>query len=506
MHKMKIVPMSAMEKLLPGNTPKACSSIPSAPQNGRLCFQIAFTSLQKMTYDAPLLTVHVESTLPCVKLYKEEFVPCTLPAYYDADDEYITKTQSLIPDRLILLEKGGTIRLLYGYWQTLWAEAYKPDGLPAGTHTVTLRFCDASGAEWGREEIQVQVKDIMLEPQTFLHTEWLHLDCICQAHRCKPFSKRFWRIAEEYLSCQTQHGINVAWVPVFTPPLDTAQGRDRMTVQMVDVKRENGEYVFDFSVLEKWLELCRSLGFCRFEFSHLFTQWGALHCPKIMVEENGEAKKAFGWNTNADSEEYRTFLNSFLPELRRLLIKIGIWKSSIFHLSDEPVTENEKSYLTAKSIVKGIVSDIPLWETLSDYSLYENGLVEHPVPSIDKAGEFYKRGTENFWVYYSCVNGADCPNRFLSMPLSRVRDIGKTAVLMGACGFLHWGFNFWNTQHSLSPVDPCVVTDAGGAFPSGDAFVVYPGNDAPYPSMRLKMLALAMEDTRKSAVLSDSGT
>ena len=92
MKKMKIVPMSPMEKLLPGAVPAAQFEPLVATRNGRLCFQVAFTTTEKLSYDAPLLTVRTTGTLPCVQLYAVELVPCTLPAYYNADDTYLTKT------------------------------------------------------------------------------------------------------------------------------------------------------------------------------------------------------------------------------------------------------------------------------------------------------------------------------------------------------------------------------------------------------------------------------
>ena len=62
-------------------------------------------------------------------------------------------------------------------------------------------------------------------------------------------------------------------------------------------------------------------------------------------------------------------------------------------------------------------------------------------------------------------------------------------------GFLHWGYNFYNSEYSLYAVDPYRCTDAGGAFPSGDAFLVYPGADKkPEESIRLMLMDEAMTD------------
>ena len=39
-------------------------------------------------------------------------------------------------------------------------------------------------------------------------------------------------------------------------------------------------------------------------------------------------------------------------------------------------------------------------------------------------------------------------------------------------------------------------TDAGGAFPAGDPFSVYPGKDGPIESIRLKVFYEALQDRR----------
>ncbi|MDD2504040.1 MAG: DUF4091 domain-containing protein, partial [Clostridia bacterium] len=46
------------------------------------------------------------------------------------------------------------------------------------------------------------------------------------------------------------------------------------------------------------------------------------------------------------------------------------------------------------------------------------------------------------------------------------------------------------------PIDPFVVTDCGKAFPSGDPFVVYPGEDGPLDSLCFEVFYEALQDIR----------
>jgi len=88
------------------------------------------------------------------------------------------------------------------------------------------------------------------------------------------------------------------------------------------------------------------------------------------------------------------------------------------------------------------------------------------------------------------------------MPSRRNRIIATQFYKFNIAGFLQWGFNFWFSQYSIRKINPYAVTDAGNAFPSGDAFMVYPGEDGyPVESIRLKVFREALFDLRAMKLL-----
>ena len=90
----------------------------------------------------------------------------------------------------------------------------------------------------------------------------------------------------------------------------------------------------------------------------------------------------------------------------------------------------------------------------------------------------------------------------MAMPSARNRILGLQLYRYGIVGFLQWGFNFWFSQYSLRPIDPYNVTDADDAFPSGDAFIVYPGEDGtPVPSLRELVFNEGLQDMRALQLL-----
>jgi hypothetical protein len=85
----------------------------------------------------------------------------------------------------------------------------------------------------------------------------------------------------------------------------------------------------------------------------------------------------------------------------------------------------------------------------------------------------------------------------MSMPSARNRIYGIQLYKYRIIGILHWGYNFYNSQFSIQHINPYQVTDAGNAFPSGDPFLVYPGeNGEPEESLRMMVHYEAMTDLR----------
>ena len=279
-------------------------------------------------------------------------------------------------------------------------------------------------------------------------------------------------------------------------------GGKRRVAQLVEVSRKNGKYSFSFEKLNTFIDFMLARGIEYFEMSHLFTQWGAKCAPNIYVQEDGNTIHAFGWHTPACKAEYREFLHAFLPALTKRLHTLGIADKTWFHISDEPSADTLDDYRAAKEMVSGYLSGFPIVDALSHVEYYRQGICSHPVPSTSHVHEFLKEDVPGLWTYYCCGQGVDVSNVFFAMPSARNRILGVQLYLYRIAGFLHWGYNFYHSALSLYPINPFTTTDAGGAFPSGDAFLVYPGKDGrPLESIRLMVQSEAFQDLRALTLL-----
>ena len=493
----KLCFLSSLEKVFPdGETVGGELRHGSMLRNEIYSFQLAYTTDEPRNYDAQ---VKIESPLAeYMTVYAVDCVPSMLPVTPGHDGDYLRTRPGLFPD--VLAEFNGTVRVLSGQWHTLWFCVEPKGRVGAGVYPVTVTMAGPEGGE-DCAALQIEVIGQDLPPQKLIVTQWFHTDCLAEYYRTPVFGERYWSLAERYLSMAAKYGMNMVLTPVFTPPLDTKVGGERPTVQLVDVAAKHGEYSFGFDRLGRWMELAQRCGIRYFEISHFFTQWGAKSAPKVMATVDGEPRRIFGWETDAGSEEYRSFLRQFLRSLRAYLEPRDLLRKCWFHVSDEPSEEHIDAYRRGKELIEAEMPDRPIIDALSSYKFYEDGTVRKPVVASDHIGPFLEHRVTGLWTYYCCGQVSGVSNRFLAMPSYRNRVLGLQLYKFGIEGFLQWGFNFWYNALSERLVDPYCVTDGLCSWPSGDPFVVYPGKDGPVPSLRLLVFHEAIQDMRALCLL-----
>lgn len=482
-----------------------------------LSFQIAYRLNGEDTQQGCVTAI----TPPClrdhVRIRMVNLVPCEYPCNSRRDDDYLAIEPGMYPDRLSMIPKWG-FPLVPGQWRSLWIDIALTESLEAGEYPIrfVLRRKQDVPCEEGirceaetpceerircetellsETEIRCEVLDLALPKLPIPHTEWFHSDCLAQYYGVEVFSERYWEIVEAFVQEAVKHKCNMLLTPVFTPPLDTVVGGERLTVQLVDVTVEGDRYRFGFDRFHRWVKMARSCGIEYFEISHLFSQWGAAAAPKIMAYKDGSYQQIFGWDTDSAGATYREFLHRFLTALKQELQVLEITDRTYFHISDEPHRDQMESFRSAWAGVSQDLQDCMVIDALSDYAFYKEGLVQQPVCALDHIEPFLQKRPEHLWGYYCTGQCVAVSNRFIALPGYRTRILGVQLYKYRLDGFLHWGYNFYNAQLSRYPIDPYRCTDAGSAFPSGDAFLVYPGKDGrPEGSIRLMLMDEAMTD------------
>ncbi len=470
-------------------------------QNEVISFQLALGNMRQGWHAGDFIFTVESPLLPITRQYLVQQVPVGLAAFTDADKNYLRSQPGLFPDLLTVYD-SSPIRIHAGHWQSIWLDISPSADTAAGSYPIKFLVQDSQGQLLASRETEVEILAGFLPEQKLRYTQWFHTDCLAHYYGLEVFSDQHWAVIENFMRMATQHGLNMILTPIFTPPLDTKVGGERLTTQLVDVNLTGGLYSFDFTKLAKWVRLAQDCGYKYFEMAHLFTQWGAKFAPKIMASVDGQYQQLFGWQTKATSPAYKEFLASFLVKLTEELVRLGIDKLTYFHISDEPALEFLDDYRAAKALVEPYIKGYPIIDALSSFEFYQTGALTKPIPGNNHMEPFLEAQVPGLWTYYCISQYREVSNQFIAMPSARNRILAAQLYKYDIEGFLHWGYNYYNNQYSTKSVNPYATTDAEGFVPGGDAFTVYPGAQGqPEPSIRLKVKRQALEDLRAFQLL-----
>lgn len=432
-----------------------------------------------------------------------ELVPVALAAFEDADEHYLFREPGLYPD-LLRPAPSQTFRPVVGQWRAAWVDLHVSCGTAAGAVSVGIEVrSTAEGEIIASFELPLSIPEALLPPLDIPHAEWFHCDGPADYYGHEPFSEENWAVIERFVESAVRVQVNTMLTPTWTPPLDTDVGTTRTRTQLLGITDiGDGRYDFDFERLRRWVRMCREHGIRYLEIPHLFTQWGAHATPAIYVQTPDGLEQRFGWHVRAGDPSYRALMQQLLPQLLAVLSAEWSLDRVFFHISDEPEAGQIQAYRDAHAVVADLLDGCVVIDALSDLELYRSGFLSSPVVAIDHADAFLDAGMDSTWLYYCVSQSREVSNRFIALPSTRNRVLGTQLFLTGAAGFLHWGFNFYNSYLSTRRIDPFRDTCAGDAFLGGDAFLVYPGEDGtPLESIRHRVLGEAFTDYRALRLL-----
>lgn len=522
--KLKTKLLSSLAKVFPDGFDGESLFYATAMQNEPFSFQVAFKCDDSINDIEPVyIRVVTDLDVNLISQYKVGYVPVTRADFVNSDEFFERKTPGLYPDMLIARKTNANIFdiadngffdesrwteqeqdcllcAVRDSYQTLWFTVNE-DGkkINAGKYHIKVLFYSSKNHECiGKECIELDVIANELPKQSLYYTSWFHCDCLADTYGIEIFSERFFEIMSSFVTEAAKVGMNMIMLPAFTPALDTAAGKERKTTQLVTVIVENGNYSFDFSLMKKYIEICRECGIENFEHSHFFTQWGAKHTPKVMAKVDGEYKRIFGWDTDSTSKEYALFLKAYLKELKVFLKEMDLEDKILFHISDEPNTDFLQYYENAKKIVGEELKGYMCGDALSHFEYYKNGSVKKPIVIVDSEDmEEFVKNCEDYWVYYTGGQLTEgCSNRIIPTTSARNRVIGLQMYVGGAKGFLHWGYNYYYDFLSHGLFNP-VANPCGYNQHAGTSYVVYPDiSGKAIPSLRMKVLYEGINDYR----------
>lgn len=450
-------------------------------------------------YTACVPIIHTDyanlKPVPPIGMYPDILVPKTINPVVKEMNSWTTTSYFEMGERARLSAFNDS-------WQCVWFCINEQSKLiKSGVHTIKIELYSTKNDLVGECELSVDVLDERLPTQKLRYTNWFHHDCLVDFYKVELFSDKYFAIMKNYLKKAVQNGMNMVLLPAFTPALDTPVKRERMTVQLVGVKVTDNGYEFDFSLMKKYIDICRSVGIKYFEHSHFFTQWGARFAPKVIAEVDGKQKRIFGWDTKATSKKYVTFLRQYIPKLKEFLKEEKLEGKMLFHISDEPDENCINDYAAARNTIEDLLDGYTIGDAMSDVRFFENGSCSTPIAGTPFIHNFIGK-CKDLWAYYLGWWTKDgTSNRLTFMPRERNRMLGVQLYYYNIKGFLQWGFNYYYGPMSQYLIDPTIMP-CGAFEAAGTSYMVYPANNGDaYQSVHLKIFSEGLLDMRALSLL-----
>lgn len=477
-----------------------------AALNERTSFQLAYRSDESSSYDVQRVRASAEGPQGWkIRIRREGLVPVAnqnIPFEHEGlDNDGWGKIPGFVPDPLFD-ETEEVLRPCEKH--AFWINATPPKNAKPGKYEIIVRLQllnragdEAIGKPLVRR-VTIRLHDISIAPRKdFNVTHWFYADCLIAWYKTRNFDERFWELAAAYFKDIAEHGQDTLYVPLFTPSLD----KDKIPSQLLKVKRAGkGAYKFDWSDVKRYVDTAKKCGISKFEWCHLASQGGAKNAIRV-YEGQGEGEKLL-WpdGTPSTAPAYRDFLAALMPEFKKFLDAGKIFSKSFFHISDEPHGDEARANYKA---VRAMILEVAPWfksmDALSEIEFAREKLVEHPVPTLQKALDFIREGIPT-WCYYCGGPRAKYLNHLVDTALPKVAMHGFVLYRWPFKGFLHWGYNYWNifgTRILSGPFTSLNGRDGGGRVPDaahGDMFLVYPGENGPVDSIRWEVIGEAMQD------------
>jgi hypothetical protein len=397
-------------------------------------------------------------------------------------EELVGEAPGWYPDPLVDLP----LALEAGRTRSVWATLHVPRAAPPGTYRSAL-VVRAGTDVVARVPFRLVVAPATVPAERTLRvTNWFRVDDrhTRQFWKAPQDSEAWWALVANLARVMAEYRQNV----VLTPTLDL-------------VDRLPGEPVrFSFERFDRWVETFRRAGALDWiEGAHLLDRAGGYDEPLRVPVLGADGRKA---DVALDDPGALPFLGAFLGALGRHLDEKG-WKPIYLqHVLDEPHGDEPAAYARVAALVREHLPGVPTIDAIdakdvpealrdaSDVWVPQLGRFDDQRATLDAR----RRAGHEVWFYTCLFPRGRYMNRLTDMPLLKTRLLHWVNYRESLSGFLHWGWNFWGPEPTLStqPVINLNLT----LLPSGDAYIVYPDRErlSVLPSIRLEAMRAGIED------------
>lgn len=367
----------------------------------------------------------------------------------------------------------------------VWCTIEVPRTIEAGEYTTTLEVVDDEDNVLKTLALTIVVDSRSLpevKDQKFHLDFWQQPYAVSRYYGVDRWSDEHLDALRPYLQALGRAGQRVVSTILFYEPWGE-QTHDLFDPMVQTVKKTDGSWSYDYTVFDKYVELCAACGIDRYINCFSMVPWDMSF--RYWDEASGSYKSL---QTNTSTEEYRELWTSFLTAFKAHLVKKGWFEKTNIALDER----QEADMLNAYNIAHGLGFNMALAGN------YHNSLCDKfrdLCVQLGQEGQFTAAQLADRkargWVstfYTSCANAE--PNIFSNSLPAEATYLPIYAAKMNLDGYLHWAWMNWD-EHPL--------TDSRfRKFGSGDTYCYYPGNRS---SIRFERLIEGIHQYEKIQIL-----
>ncbi len=391
-----------------------------------------------------------------------------------------------------ILDTETRLTLLPGANRPIWLTMDVPANAASGNYAGTLTVRTDSGTVAFPVALEVLAATLPAPKEWQFHLDlWQQPEAVARYHRVPLWSPEHFALLKPLMKHLADAGQKTITCSLYHEPWG-AQIYDWIPGMVEWIKKADGSWAYDYSVFDRWVT---------FMSDEVGMSQARIHCYSMVpwslkFRYTDEAKQAtVDVELRPGTPEYSEYWGHFLKDFTRHLASKG-W------LERARISMDERPDALMRGALATLAKHAPELKVASaiNHPSQLTREVDDVSPSISTSREFTpdelaaRRKVGKRTTFYVCC-GPNRPNTFTFSPPAEAEWLGLFAAANGFDGFLRWAYCSWVE-------DPLVSTDYT-KWPTGDCFLVYPGNRS---SVRFERLRDGIEDFEKIRLLREWAT
>lgn len=367
----------------------------------------------------------------------------------------------------------------------VWLTVDVPADAPAGLYRSFVEV-RGEGAESRRLPFELRVQERRLpEPAAWSYRLdlWQHPAAVARAEGLELWSDAHFEALRSYVRMLSDAGQKVVTATLNKDPWNH-QCFDAYEDMIRWTKRADGGWEYDYSLFDRWVELCAEEGIT-----------SQINCYSLLPWNNEvryfDAASGTWIEVVADpaTPAFEQMWTPFLRDFEAHLDAKGWLEKSCIAMDERSPETMDAAIGLLRRVAPGL--GIAMADNHASYKRYP-GLNDVCVQIDCRVADedlIRRRREQLVTTYYVCCS-SEFPNTFtFSAPWEAVY-MAWFAAACGYDGMLRWSYNSW-------PADP-VRDSRFTAWPAGDTYIVYPGARS---SIRFERLREGIQDFEKIRIL-----